>query len=167
MRWLKDVNKLKINGVVATHFHRDCVGGLEAFHTKVIQSYGQQLTINLGQNTEHPVPMNVVDKDHNFTVGEAKVRFYFPGEGHSKDNMVVYIPSEKLLFGGCLIKSIGAIEGYTGDSNLGEWANSVETIKSNHPELETVVPGHGAWGGTDLLDYTIEKFDKYREETRK
>lgn len=34
--------KSKINAVVATHFHTDCVGGLKAFHDNSIPSYAKQ-----------------------------------------------------------------------------------------------------------------------------
>jgi metallo-beta-lactamase class B len=40
-------NKLnaKVTALVATHFHADCVGGLNEFHTRNISSYASNLTI--------------------------------------------------------------------------------------------------------------------------
>jgi hypothetical protein len=36
----------------------------------------------------------------------------FFGEGHTKDNVVAYFLSEKILFGGCLLKELEASKGY-------------------------------------------------------
>ena len=82
----------------------------------------------------------------------------FYGEGHTRDNVVGYIPSEKALFGGCLIKSVNASKGFIGDANVSEWSNSVGRIKRELPDLKIVIPGHGEYGGVELLDYTIELF---------
>jgi metallo-beta-lactamase class B len=82
---------------------------------------------------------------------------YF-GEGHTKDNVVGYFPSENILFGGCLIKELKATKGYLGDANIAQWPNTVERIKEQYPNIKIVIPGHGAIGGSELLDYTIKLF---------
>ena len=79
-------------------------------------------------------------------------------QGHTKDNVVGYFPSENILFGGCLIKELEATKGYLGDANIAEWSNTVEKIKIQYPNVKIVIPGHGAIGGKDLLDYTINLF---------
>ena len=40
---------------------------------------------------------------------------YF-GEGHTKDNIMGYFTEDQALFGGCLIKKVGASKGYLGDA---------------------------------------------------
>lgn len=84
----------------------------------------------------------------------------FFGEGHTSDDIVGYIPSEKALFGGCLIKSLKAGKGNLEDANINEWSTTVEMIKKEIPELAIVIPGHGKYGNEKLLDYTIELFRK-------
>ena len=91
-------------------------------------------------------------------VGKDYIINHFLGEGHTKDNMIGYIPSEKMLFGGCMIKEMGASKGNISDANLDEWSNTVSRIKKVYPKIKHVIPGHGKPGGTELLDYTIELF---------
>jgi len=33
-----------------------------------------------------------------------KIRIYYPGGGHTADNIVLWFPSKKILFGGCMLK---------------------------------------------------------------
>jgi len=73
---------------------------------------------------------------------------------------VSYIPGEKVLFGGCLIKVLNANKGNLGDGNVREWSNTVSKVKSKFQDAEFVVPGHGKPGDMALFDYTIELFEK-------
>jgi hypothetical protein len=89
---------------------------------------------------------------------------YF-GEGHTKDNVVAYYAKDQVLFGGCLIKEQGATKGYLGDANLQAWSGTVSKIKQRLPNVQTVVPGHGAVGNQSLLDYTIQLFKSEQKPT--
>ena len=40
--------------------------------------------------------------------GTYSIEAFYPGPGHSPDNIVVWIPEARVLFGGCLVKSAGA-----------------------------------------------------------
>jgi len=73
---------------------------------------------------------------------------------------VGYVPSEKALFGGCLLKHVNASKGNLADANTSEWSSSVAKIKKEYPDLEIVIPGHGKNGGIELLDYTIKLFQQ-------
>jgi metallo-beta-lactamase class B len=91
-------------------------------------------------------------------VGGKEVQLRFFGEGHTRDNVVAYFPSEQILFGGCLIKEIDASKGFLGDANVGAWSATVEKIQSAYPDVKHVVPGHGAVGDAKLLEYTRQLF---------
>ncbi len=156
IRWM---GKTKIKAVVATHFHVDCLGSLEQFHSKGITTYATNQTIKLAkQNNETILPQYGFDKQKAFNIGSETVYAKHFGEGHTKDNIVGYIPSENVLFGGCLIKSLNAPKGNLEDANTSEWSSSVEKIKAELTDIELVIPGHGKRGGTELLEYTIELF---------
>ena len=73
--------------------------------------------------------------------------------------MVGYFPSENILFGGCLIKELDADKGYLGDANVADWSATVEKVKKQYPQVKIIVPGHGEYGNTKLLDYTIRLFE--------
>jgi len=160
INWLENDKKSKVKGVVATHFHWDCLGGLNEFHARKIPSYASTKTIKLAQAAEYPLPEKGFQKKMNLKVGNLMVVNQYLGEGHTQDNFVTYVPSDKVLFGGCMIKELGAGNGYLGDANVPAWSGTVSKVKSTFPEASIVIPGHGKVGGIELLDYTIELFDK-------
>lgn len=160
INWIENDQKAKVNGVVATHFHWDCLGGLNEFYAKGIPSYASDKTIELAKTAGYPTPENGFKKKLILKAGSIKVTNQFFGEGHTKDNFIAYVPSDKVIFGGCMIKELGAGNGNLEDANVAEWSATVRKVKSAYPEAQIVIPGHGKIGGTNLLDYTIEMFAK-------
>ncbi len=157
--WLETDQKVKVKGVVATHFHDDCVGGLEAFHAQGIPSYGSIKTISLAKAEENHVPENGFEEQLILEVGGLDVVTRFFGEGHTRDNVVAYVRADQVLFGGCLIKEVGAGFGFLGDANTASWSGTVTKVKSTFTDVLTVIPGHGKVGNAELLDYTIRLFE--------
>ncbi|MDR2122437.1 MAG: subclass B1 metallo-beta-lactamase [Flavobacteriaceae bacterium] len=161
INWLKDYLHVEIVGVVVSHFHTDCLGGLQVFHDENIKSYSTYLTQELARKdtiSKPVIPQIGFDKELVLKVGNQKINAVFLGEGHTKDNIVSYIPSEKVLFGGCLIKELNAGKGNLSDANVEAWPKSVENVKNAFPEAKYIVPGHGKYGTRELLDYTINLF---------
>ncbi|UNY99075.1 subclass B1 metallo-beta-lactamase [Zhouia spongiae] len=153
--------KAKIKAVVPTHFHEDCLGGLEAFHKKNITSYANQTTVSLLKNKSLAVPKVGFKDTIQFQIGKEAVLCHFFGEGHTKDNIVGYIPSEKTLFGGCLIKALNSGKGNLDDANIKEWTSTITNLKNSIQHIDHVVPGHGKSGDKNLLDYTANMFREY------
>ncbi|EMS34530.1 Beta-lactamase [Mariniradius saccharolyticus AK6] len=158
IQWITKNQKLEIKGIVPTHFHNDCLGGLQAFEELEIPSYATFKTIDLARENNFVVPKNGFADSLVLKVGDRTVLVKHYGEGHTKDNVVAYFPSERVLFGGCLVKEVDATRGYLGDANLDTWSGTVEAVKKGFPETKIVVPGHGKHGGVELLDYTIKLF---------
>lgn len=159
INWIEKTQKKKVIAVIVTHFHEDCLGGLQQFHINGTKSYASNATIELvKQNNLKVLPEYGFENKIEIKVGKKPVFAKFFGEGHTADNIVGYIPNEKALFGGCLIKSVKANKGYLGDANTAEWSNTVEKIKKEIPDLKIIIPGHGKHGSTELLDYTIQLF---------
>lgn len=158
IKWISETLHCKINAVIPTHFHDDCLGGLKAFHDNNIPSYANFKTIELAKENKYTVPQNGFKDLLTLKVGKESITAKFFGEGHTKDNVVGYFPSENVMFGGCLVKELKASKGYLGDANLSEWSNTVEKVKNAYPNVAIVVPGHGEYGNQKLLDYTINLF---------
>lgn len=158
IKWIRETLHCKINAVIPTHFHDDCLGGLQAFDQSGIPSYASFKTIELAKANHLPVPQNSFSDSLNLKVGKTSVTIKFFGEGHTKDNVIGYFPSERVLFGGCLVKELDASKGYLGDANILAWSSTVEKIKKAYPAVKIVVPGHGEHGDAKLLDYTINLF---------
>jgi metallo-beta-lactamase class B len=158
IKWIKETLHCKINAIIPTHFHDDCLGGLKAFQQNDIPSYANFKTIELAKENNYEVPKNGFNDSLNLKIGNKNIIAKFFGEGHTKDNVVGYFPSEKVMFGGCLIKEIKASKGYLGDANVNTWSSTVEKVKKEFPNVKIVVPGHGASGNRKLLDYTVHLF---------
>jgi metallo-beta-lactamase class B len=95
-------------------------------------------------------------------IGQNELVFFYPVESHTIDNAVVYLPTHKLLFGGCMIRALRDQQpGYLGYANINEWPISVMKVKQKFPDVQTVVPGHGQYGGSSLLDHTINILDDW------
>lgn len=158
IKWINETLHSKINAIIPTHFHDDCLGGLEAFHNHNIPSYAYIKTVELAKENNFTIPKNSFNDSVILKVGDKETITKFFGEGHTKDNVVGYFPSENILFGGCLLKELKASKGYLGDANIFAWSNTVEKVKREYPDVKIIVPGHGKYGNHELLDYTIKLF---------
>ncbi|HQQ96289.1 MAG TPA: subclass B1 metallo-beta-lactamase [Cyclobacteriaceae bacterium] len=161
IRFLSDSMKMKLVGVVPTHFHEDCVGGMEAFNQRGIAGYASKRTIALWQKKERRFSKSWIEFADTLTlrVGREIVHISYPGAGHSEDNVVGYFPGDHILFGGCLVKALGASKGNLEDANVNAWSGTVNAVKEKYPDLRVVIPGHGNAGTTALLEYTSRLFD--------
>lgn len=160
IEWIEKEQKKKIVAVVVTHFHIDCWGGLNQFHNSNIMSYASQKTIAImNEKGLELLPQHEFNNMIEIKVGDAFTQVKHFGAGHTIDNMIGYVPEEKALFGGCLVKSVNASKGNLEDADVSEWSTTVEKIKQEFPDLEIVIPGHGKSGGIELLDYTIQLFE--------
>lgn len=158
IKWIKEELDCKINAIIPTHFHDDCLGGLNSFHRNNIPSFAYFKTIELAKENKFEIPINSIKDSIELRLGSKKIVAKFFGEGHTIDNIVGYYPSDNILFGGCLIKELEASKGNLRDANIADWSNTVEKIKKEFPNLKIIVPGHGRYGNTKLLDYTINLF---------
>jgi metallo-beta-lactamase class B len=157
--WFEREHKaIKIKAIIVNHFHADALGGLKEFHKRGIQSYSTRLTAELALRDLVEVPQNTFDNLLELNVGKSKIINSYQGEAHSPDNIVTWIPKEKILFGGCMVKSLDASKGNLGDANQKEWPNTISRVKDKYKEAKIVIPGHGEYGGLELLDYTIRLF---------
>lgn len=162
INFLKDELNTTITAIVPTHFHEDCVGGIKEFEKQHIPIYASKRTAVLVKENgqDFPKAMTTFDSYLTLAIGDKKVYAEYFGEGHTKDNVIGYFPESNAIFGGCLIKSLGANKGYLGDANTDQWAGTVQQIKLKYPNAEIVIPGHGKPGGTELLEYTIKLFEE-------
>lgn len=108
-------------------------------------------------------PTDVLDIDTEeeiaLSFGAENLILYYPGETHSPDNIAVYSPKRKVLFGGCMVKERSSTNlGNTDDANLEQWPVSMERLmaKYNETNVSLVVPGHGKAGDISLLQKTLD-----------
>ena len=155
--WLKDKMGIKIVGFVPNHWHNDCMGGLACIKSHKIASYANSLTVSIAIEKKLPVPDHSFRDSIQLKLGDKIIECYYPGPAHSTDNIVVWLPSEKLLFAGCMVKSIDTPNlGNTSDGDTGAYYSTLEKVSGRYPDALIVVPGHGNPGGRELILHTIE-----------
>jgi metallo-beta-lactamase class B len=158
--WIRLHTKASIKAIVVNHSHVDCLGGLAIFHQAGIPSYASKLTQKLALNDVNrpAIPQHGFTNVLNLKIGNTTIINYYPGEGHTRDNIVSYIPAVNVLFGGCIIKAIGSGKGNLAEANVATWSESVRKVKQKFQNAVIIIPGHGAYGNRSLLDYTIKMF---------
>ncbi|TSD67414.1 subclass B1 metallo-beta-lactamase [Inquilinus sp. KBS0705] len=148
----------KIALCISTHFHDDRTGGLDVLNKKDVETYASKLTYKLGKSRGEQLPNFTFAADTTFTVDSLEIQTFYPGEGHTRDNIVVWFPKDKILVGGCLIKSLDTKDiGYTLDANVSQWPLSVQKVAEKYKDAKFVIPGHQGWkGGLKQLPYTLK-----------
>lgn len=94
-------------------------------------------------------------------IEQEKFELYYPGEGYTSDNTVVWMDKYKLLYAGGLVVEYGAGSlGEEADINTSNWKESIKAIQERYEDIEIVIPAQGQWGDTSLIDYTLELLDE-------
>lgn len=159
--WVKNTLHAKITGFVPNHWHADCVGGLEYLQKQRVTSYAGRQTADFLWKEKHLTVEHTFQDSLSLKLDTTDIRCYYLGGGHSTDNIVVWIQSEKILFGGCMVKDMSATGlGNTSDAALNEWPVTISSLLNKFPDVQTVIPGHGQTGGIELLQHTLKLLDK-------
>ena len=162
MSYLEAQMKLKIEGFIPNHWHDDCIGGLGCIKSHGIKSYANQLTVDIARSKGLPVPDEGFTDSLTLRLGDKVIYCWFPGAAHTMDNITVWIPSEKILFPGCICKSLDSGNlGNTADGDITNYAETVDRIIGRYKDVQTVIPGHGSSGGPELLIHTRALCDQY------
>jgi glyoxylase-like metal-dependent hydrolase (beta-lactamase superfamily II) len=185
VNWLAERDSVKMEiTAINTHFHNDRLGG-NGYLSKIGSTiYGSDLTVKLLK--ERGLGNGILDMYKNLslkkyndywrnakltppnkifylkeglvlTIDKDTFEVFYPGPGHTPDNVVVYYPKMKFLFGGCIIKTLSAnSKGNIGDADLTNWYSSLNNILIKYPDASLVIPGHGESGGKELITHTMD-----------
>jgi glyoxylase-like metal-dependent hydrolase (beta-lactamase superfamily II) len=141
---------------LSTHYHNDRTAGLEFFSTKTIRTYSSKQTWDLCKKFNEKQSQYYFLNDTTFTVGNHRFETFYPGEGHTRDNIVIWFDNDKILYGGCFVKSTESEElGNIVDANTSEWGKSVENVLKKYPAPKYVIPGHMGWQNNTGLQHTL------------
>lgn len=141
---------------IATHFHEDRTGGFEYYRQQGIKTYSTKLTDQLSQKRGMKRAEFLVTKDTVFTVGQYSFEVFHPGHGHTPDNIVIWFANQKILYGGCLIKSTDdSTLGNLGDASVTHYATTLERVQAKCKNPAYIIPGHNAWTSTKSLAHSL------------
>ncbi len=156
---LLDSIKLKHNKSVgmcfATHWHSDKTAGLEYYRQQGIKTYTTALTDELSKQNNKKRAEFLMANDTVFKVGQYSFETYYPGPGHTEDNIVIWFEKEKILYGGCLIK--GADDenlGYLGDGNV--TASTLKRVQKKYRDPTFIIVAHSDWKNTNSLKHSLK-----------
>jgi glyoxylase-like metal-dependent hydrolase (beta-lactamase superfamily II) len=152
---------------IATHFHDDRTAGLDFLRQKGIKTYTSKLTYELCKEHNEKQAEYYFTKDTTFKICNYSVQTYYPGEGHTKDNIVIWFDKDKILYGGCLVKStesngLGNIE----DANIPAWSTSISNIMDRFSKPKYVIPGHLDWDNNKSLQHTLSLLKRYYRKNK-
>lgn len=160
--------KVTIRALIAGHFHNDCIGGIEYLHSIGAKSLACQLTVDKCKEEGLAVPTNAFDKEYDCMLNHKAIICRYWGPGHSFDNITVWLPQQRILYGGCLVKaSLSQNLGNLADAVPNEWATTIEKIQYAYPDVRIVVPGHGTIGDAHLLSHTIDLVNTFQMTQKK
>jgi glyoxylase-like metal-dependent hydrolase (beta-lactamase superfamily II) len=149
-----------VSHVILTHYHADHIYGLQEFKkagaTIVAQRAAQEYLnsdtaasrlavsrIDLApwiDGATQLVPADQwLDGPRDLVVGGTTIRIRPVGPAHTPEDLVVWLPSEKVLFAGDLVFR-GRIP-FVGQANSAHWIDALNTMLGFGAEV--VVPGHG------------------------
>lgn len=146
----------KVVMAFATHWHNDKTAGLEYYRKLGIKTYTTAFTDSLSKMNNAKRAEFLIKQDTSFAVDAYHFETYYPGEGHTKDNIVIWFPNEKILLGGCLIK--GAKDenlGFLGDGNIKEYANTLLKVQKKYPNPNYIITTHSDWRDINSLKNSI------------
>ncbi len=155
IRWVQEEMGLTIIAYVIDRWHPDAMEGLDVIKNLGIKSYANKRTLKTARKKNLPLADIGFNKKLNINIqGQQLVCHYF-GPAHTHDGIVVWLPAERILFGGNGIRNYNGWAGNIGDANIKKWSQTATKIKEAYGNAHIVVPGHGTYGGPELLDYTV------------
>jgi glyoxylase-like metal-dependent hydrolase (beta-lactamase superfamily II) len=152
----------KIVAVIVSHYHADHVYGLQEFKKIGAKIYAQGEGRNylssetakqrliasridfapwVNANTQLVAADVWIDQKTNLNIGGVQFLISRVGPAHAPEDLMVYVPSEKVLFAGDLVFR-GRIP-FVGNADSKGWINALAEIEKLKPQI--VIPGHGAY----------------------
>jgi len=140
----------------ATHWHSDKTAGLEYYRQLGINTYTTVLTDKLSKKNNKKRAAFLMADDTAFHVGQYAFETYYPGQGHTEDNIIIWFKKEKILYGGCLIKGVDDEDlGYLDDGNKTTYASTLKKVHTKCRKPKFIVIAHNDWKNINSLKHSI------------
>lgn len=162
---IKARHNKNVSVCIATHWHSDRTAGLEYYRAQGIKTYTTVLTDALSKKNGKKRAEFLMTKDTVFHAGPYSFETYYPGEGHTADNIIIWFKKEKILYGGCLIKGVDAKTlGFLGDANVLAYASTLKNVQQKCRKPKYIIVSHNDWNSTRSLQHSLEMAEKLEKE---
>ncbi len=156
-------HRLPVTICIATHWHSDRTEGLEYYKQKGIKTYTSKLTDELSKINNKKRAEFLMTKDTVFNVGNYSFETYYPGPGHTTDNIIIWFEKEKILYGGCLIKGAEAENlGFLGDADIAAYETTLKNVKKKCRNPKFIIVSHSDWHNIHSLKHSIKLAKKLK-----
>lgn len=157
--------RLPVSHAVITHGHGDRIGGADVLEAHGITVYAHPITRRLALEYGMPVPDEILPglSEPGSTAELQGIEILYPGPGHAIDNLVIWLPEQRILFGGCAVRALAASSaGNLAHADLANWSKIIDDLATRYEDAITVVPGHGKVGDQQLLAHTVRLIEAAR-----
>ena len=166
---IKKLTAQKVVAVIVTHYHADHIYGLQEFKSIGAKIYAQGEGRNyissetakqrlIASRIDFAPWVNAstklmsadvwIDQAYTLTIGGVEFKISRVGPAHAPEDLITYVPSEKVLFAGDLVFR-GRIP-FVGNADSKGWLHALDEIESLNPSI--VIPGHGAYSNSPIVD---------------
>lgn len=152
----------RVKKAIITHHKIDRVGGIQALLNAKIPVESTSFVAKMSKDAGYSQIKPTLDRYPVFKVGKTIIETYYPGEAHTKDNIVVWLPQYKILFGDMIFALEQDNVGIIDEANMNAWPYTMQNLINKYPDAKVVIPGHKKWGDFSLLPHTIENLKNYR-----
>jgi glyoxylase-like metal-dependent hydrolase (beta-lactamase superfamily II) len=148
---------------IATHYHDDRTGGFKFLKNRDIETYSSKKTWDLCHEFKMNHATRYFENDTTFRVGQYSFQTYYGGEGHTRDNIVIWFEEERILYAGCLVKCLESTTlGNIKDANLDQWPVTITRIIERFPKPNHVITGHQSWASVLSLEHTLKLLEAHK-----
>jgi len=157
---IRKITPQPITHVIVTHYHADHVYGLQVFralgarilaHNAArsylnsdnarlrLQASRQELSPWIDANTELVEADEWLEAERELDLGGVRLQIKHVGPSHTPEDLVVYLPQQRLLFAGDLV--FRARIPFVGQADSRRWIAALDGLLALDTRL--IVPGHG------------------------
>lgn len=163
MRFIREVTDAPLLYVINTHLHPDHTGGNPAMQDVGAAIIASEHAREIMAERESPGLPNIAMRDYlRIYLDDMPIDLHHFGRGHTNGDVVVHLPTERVVIMGDLFALYGpyrAVIDYSAGGTLREWPRTLERVLAL--DFDIVIPGHS--GVTDRAN--IEGYIDYLRRT--
>lgn len=152
------VSNQPVKYVINTHHHGDHSGSNAAFLQVAEVIAHKNARLNMIRGDQPGRPPIVYTQETSVFLGDAEVRAYYFGTGHTDGDSVVYFPDLNTVHGGDLLHGTAPFMDYTNGGSSRGWVTTLNGMLTL--DFDTAIPGHGAvMDRRDVLNFRNQMED--------
>ena len=157
---IRKVTPQPITHLIVTHYHADHIYGLQTFKAQGARIIAHRAALEYLNSETARLRLEVsrqelapwvnaqtrlveadewIEGDKELVVGGVRFQIRLVGPAHTPEDLVIYMPSEKVLFAGDLV--FRSRIPYVGQANSRHWITALDNLLAF--DAKVIVPGHG------------------------